>query len=529
MLASNLYTYANGKTSGLLNLFTADEVDALVAKKASSLDASSSVLRSDDMAALDVALAIGAQIHPECKLDPRIATAFIAQARQVAFEGMLANPSLSMVRLFLLLAFYMLGACHRNAASMYLGVASRAALLLNLHHPANSRNPIVEDYRIKSRTWNSLRILDVLTSFILGRPQSLPEVWYDAPPPTGITNSHIPQTGQNTFQAIIGGCRLIEDIVQRLRSGTVLHVPTAETLLAKLRHWTAQLPPTARVFAFSEGSELDSADRQALIDNIHLSCVYYFAVILITRPFLIAYLMSRLRGKAPDHLIDDPDEATDVRIKNNKVSKLAQVCVSSASYMADMCRKAQDAGFSFGNLCLLKAWLFGSGLILGFSMFAGEPRKDIENAFHSTLSVLDDIAQTSPQGRLYREILVSFSEAVDKYRKRVEREVHRTVQHYMDCILTVESINDVGHHYPSPGSGATYVEDGTGVSEFPATSSEFGPVQDMLGSKHQGGPGTATDDAMGEMSPDWNDFMQLDDANLALEMEEFEKLFYSVE
>lgn len=46
---------------------------------------------------------------------------------------MLENPSVEMVRAFLLMAFYALGECRRNAAYMYLGVASRAAIALGLH------------------------------------------------------------------------------------------------------------------------------------------------------------------------------------------------------------------------------------------------------------------------------------------------------------------------------------------------------------------------------------------------------------
>ena len=52
---------------------------------------------------------------------------------------MLEDPCLDMVRSFLLMAFYMLGACRRNAAFMYIGVASKAAAALGLH--------VTEQYR----------------------------------------------------------------------------------------------------------------------------------------------------------------------------------------------------------------------------------------------------------------------------------------------------------------------------------------------------------------------------------------------
>lgn len=45
---------------------------------------------------------------------------------------MLEDPNIDMVRAFTLMAFYMLGACRRNAAFMYLGVATRAAVAIGL-------------------------------------------------------------------------------------------------------------------------------------------------------------------------------------------------------------------------------------------------------------------------------------------------------------------------------------------------------------------------------------------------------------
>lgn len=50
-----------------------------------------------------------------------------------ALEMMLHPPNLDMVVVFLLMSFYMLGACRRNIAYMYLGVATRAAVVLGLH------------------------------------------------------------------------------------------------------------------------------------------------------------------------------------------------------------------------------------------------------------------------------------------------------------------------------------------------------------------------------------------------------------
>lgn len=84
-------------------------------------------------ALVDVMIAIGAQSTRADASTLHAERFFFAQAQHRAFASMLENPSIDLVRLFLLMSFYMLGACRRNAAFMYLGVAARAAVALGLH------------------------------------------------------------------------------------------------------------------------------------------------------------------------------------------------------------------------------------------------------------------------------------------------------------------------------------------------------------------------------------------------------------
>lgn len=89
-----------------------------------------------------------------------------------------------------------------------------------------------------------------------------------------------------------------------------------------------------------------------------------------------------------------------------------------------------------------RAWTFGAGLVLGFSVFGGEPRSDIENGFQSAQIILGDIALSSKQAQLYHNILMNLADAVKKYRQRVTEERNYTVQHYMDRILIWEASPD---------------------------------------------------------------------------------------
>lgn len=85
-------------------------------------------------------IAIGAQCRGSSREDLVCAAKYFTQARKMAFENMLEDPTINLVRTFLLMAFYMLGACRRNPAFMYIGVASKSADILGLHAAAQYRH-----------------------------------------------------------------------------------------------------------------------------------------------------------------------------------------------------------------------------------------------------------------------------------------------------------------------------------------------------------------------------------------------------
>lgn len=84
-------------------------------------------------AILDLVVAIGAQSRRQEPGSLHAERFYFARGQHRTFSNFLEDPSMDLVRVFILMAFYMLGACRRNAAFMYLGVASRAAVALGLH------------------------------------------------------------------------------------------------------------------------------------------------------------------------------------------------------------------------------------------------------------------------------------------------------------------------------------------------------------------------------------------------------------
>jgi hypothetical protein len=165
--------------------------------------------------------------------------------------------------------------------------------------------------------------MDVVTSSLLGRPCTVPRATRHS------INSLPLDAKQPSFNAMLKLAALLDDICRVLSRGVLINAPTAQDLLTNLRQWSRELPPSLRRFDCQDGSTLTYSDQRAIIGNIHVSSMYYFSVILVTRPFLTRCLMPNIRKRAgtESRELNDPAQ-----------SALAQVCTTSAVYMGQLCR-----------------------------------------------------------------------------------------------------------------------------------------------------------------------------------------------
>ncbi|KAM5359830.1 hypothetical protein ACJZ2D_014172 [Fusarium nematophilum] len=350
-------------TEALIHIFDPSELEALVMSDNVALEGSSSPPPLKQ-AAVGLVIAIGAQCE-SLSSSQSVGQVYFREARRRAFMGFLEDPDLDMVRAFLLMAFYMLGECRRNAAFMYLGIAAKAALALGLHsRDSYAKTPGPAD-QVRLRVWMSICIVDKLVNSILGRPSATARIRTD----------------------------------DTLYDQKKITTPIVEQLLQDVERWKRELPESVRnpigVDGTSPGS---SAAQNGAIGRAHISCFYYLAVMLVSRPFLISSLTAR------------PTNTT-------SHSQLAGACLDAAMYLAQTCIEALNAGLLQGNMCIMKALVFAAGLVLGFEIFAKPPvDSDIEMAFQGAKEVLKHLATQSPQAAHYWEILTSLSSAISKRR-----------------------------------------------------------------------------------------------------------------
>lgn len=123
------------QSNGILHLFSQQDIDRLLAIQSIQHQTGLNLETREGLTCLYLMIAIGAQSQGTNASDTQRAKKYFTQAQKMAFIDMLQDPSLNMVKIFLLMAMYMLGACRRNTAFMYIGIASKAATILGLHVP----------------------------------------------------------------------------------------------------------------------------------------------------------------------------------------------------------------------------------------------------------------------------------------------------------------------------------------------------------------------------------------------------------
>lgn len=132
------------QTTGLLDILSTTEL-AYFCRTDGEINTNTSPVNSNIQ---DLVIAIGAQCQSLASAQ-NAGERYFRRAQLSSFSTMLESPSVDMVRIFLLMSFYMLGQCRRNTAFMYLGIAARAATSVGLHSGESYTNTSDPDVQFR--------------------------------------------------------------------------------------------------------------------------------------------------------------------------------------------------------------------------------------------------------------------------------------------------------------------------------------------------------------------------------------------
>lgn len=340
------------------------------------------------------------------------------------------------------------------------------------------------------RVAKSIRVFDIICSSILGRRSSAPSLRS-----VDVTTGDMDQE-QNVschralaLRATYESCSILETVVSKFAEDGALKPSSAEHYLQLLKEWSEVLPVSLRQRPHK--SDQNSQDlpgyREKMIANVHVAGTYYFGIILVTRQFLIQHVMPQLRGHASSltrpsnhhHHHNTNGSKHPSANDANSTAELSRACIGAATYLAQMSREAVDAGVFRGNMCIVKAWVFAAGLVLGFALLAEDSADaDAREAFRGSQYVLSVLGRLSAQARQYHGILVTFSDAIDKYRRQMRRERCDSRVPFVEQILSYDALSGV--------SSCLGGEIGGGVGGDVLVDTGQGHAQQMLQQQNDG-------------------------------------------
>lgn len=191
------------------------------------------------------------------------------------------------------------------------------------------------DNPCRLRIWISLHNVDMLASSILGRPAATSGLHPDI---KDIVNDMLAVDPDEHTKRLVASYQIvtiINGIVETLYERKELTMPLVEQLLGEIQAWEGELPLCLRSASVALDGAVDEA-RVAALGSVHVSCLYYYAVMLATRPVLIA------------SLTEQPVSAGLAR------SQLASACLDAAVFLVQTCAEAQEARLLSGNMCIMK-------------------------------------------------------------------------------------------------------------------------------------------------------------------------------
>lgn len=393
-------------------------------------------------------LAIGAQVRNGTEKKGREgegsqAERYLWRGRELVASSFMDDPSVLTIQSYALITFYMLSACRRNGAFMLLGIAVRAAYALGLHRTDISSLFEPRERKTRERVWKSLRVLDLYMSASLGRPPATSEVDGGSVSWDRATRDYETiQMGGLNSSAMLRICFIFERIMNEVYCRREVSVQLVESISRQYRDWTLQLPAGLHTDGLDQKPGTTSPTLQQTIGVAHLKGAYYWSIILLTRPFLIFKVSSKIKGKS-----EDGEHASSV------TSTLSEACIDAALRNIEI---ATDLIHTLGvpkRLFMVTNSTFVSAMVIGFAIFGDfDKHFPLMSSIEQAIAILATMAKDDPSGRRYEQITSYLKEAAQEHiRRREQKEIQRRRQDINN--IFGDPIKEPASETPRPDQG----------------------------------------------------------------------------
>lgn len=383
-------------TSGLVDLFGStslvDDISAWSQHKGHDVHAAVNYL----------VLAIGLQ-----SVDDSLASSYFEHAKVLALATLGSELSVGTVQAFTLITIYMLRACQITGAFLFFGIAVRAVYSIGAHRTEVNSRFGHDIRRHRDRLWKSVRVIDLFLSISMGRPPATSDT--DCTVPYG----EVDGDGHEVFDLLNSSVQvllIIETIVIEVFSRKKISLQLTEGISRQLRKWSNQwLVQLKRIVGTPPGQE----DEAQIVGACHVLCSYYYAVMLVSRPFLMYEMCKRL-PESPSKFEAVRDSGSSGR------SKLANASIDAGSLMIESITDLVQMGVLDGCMPLIVSWLFAASLVVGVGLL-GDFGRILEKDVRMSIAALEHFAKHDAHAQQYSLIIKSLHISATEYLERKER------------------------------------------------------------------------------------------------------------
>ncbi|KKP02895.1 p-hydroxylaminobenzoate lyase [Trichoderma harzianum] len=368
---------------------------------------------SGSAAILYLVLASASQIRSNSAQDHHRSQSFFYHGRRIALLELTEYPSMETTQAFMLISLYMLGSCRRDGAHLNLGIAISAAKALGYHRAEAIFTQCEENKLLRKRIWRTLCYHDLFFCAMMGRAplaaamDSAEEEDNRQPDP-----KHPDKCQQLGMYESARAFSILKQTVLEIYTKHSAPLERLQRLSRQLREMGTELPFELRSISPAAFPEHKCPKtRQLIIRNATVACNYYFSMMLLTRPFLIACLRAKY-NKTPKSTQSPKSnggcqESSEV---DKHVKHGAMTSFDTALKTIQLLHELYVNGVLFNNMPLVVAWTFVSALTVCAAYFGrlGDAR-ECELAIYRANQILQHFMPYSPQAKQYDLILKKLS------------------------------------------------------------------------------------------------------------------------
>ncbi|KAF2621782.1 hypothetical protein BU25DRAFT_415801 [Macroventuria anomochaeta] len=326
---------------------------------------------------------------------------FYQQARSLIPDIIELN-SIRTVQAAFVIGVYLLPASAISSSYVYLGLALRKALALDLHQETEEIHISDTERELRRRLWWAVYSLERCTTVKLNRPRSIDAAIVTVNLPTLLPALDSQQAFDNVDHQVANAQLML--ILDRVDEPIARREPSNDVETA-LKHWKRSLPPTLKL----ESIHPRSSSYRA---TFHLYLNYYFARIAMGKVSVVARVRLYLRNRLGRDAQPTPEDHTD---------HLSQSCIKAAKKILRLYEDVRRTGsltrFSFTDFQ-------GCSVATSLVLLAGILERDSDYDRHVNFGL--DSLRKMAEGNATATAGLKFVEAL---RSIAEEAVQRLHQH----------------------------------------------------------------------------------------------------